>query len=84
MIGVCKLPKSLGDVPTATAILDRFLHHSTILTITGKSYRLHDHGAEPKPAKAPTGKEKVGKGSKPAKAPTGSAAENQDQEASTN
>jgi DNA replication protein DnaC len=34
----------LGDVPTATAILDRFLHHSEILTITGKSYRLSGRG----------------------------------------
>jgi len=32
--------KLLGDVPAATAILDRFLHHATILNITGKSYRL--------------------------------------------
>jgi DNA replication protein DnaC len=32
--------KLVGDVPSATAILDRFLHHAEILTITGKSYRL--------------------------------------------
>lgn len=32
--------KLLGDVPSATAILDRFLHHAEIITITGKSYRL--------------------------------------------
>jgi DNA replication protein DnaC len=32
--------KLLGDVPSATAILDRFLHHATILTLTGRSYRL--------------------------------------------
>lgn len=30
----------LGDVPAATAILDRFLAHATILQIIGKSYRL--------------------------------------------
>ena len=30
----------LGDVPAATAILDRFLAHATILQMTGKSYRL--------------------------------------------
>ena len=32
--------KLIGDVPSATAILDRFLHHAEIITITGKSYRL--------------------------------------------
>ena len=67
--------KLLGDVPTATAILDRFLHHAEIITITGKSYRLRNRDAAPKPAKAPTGSKKNEKGSKPAKAPTGSAAE---------
>lgn len=74
--------KLLGDVPTATAILDRFLHHSQIFTITGKSYRLHDRGTDSKPAKAPTGSEKDGKASKPAKAPTGSTAEKQTKKAS--
>jgi DNA replication protein DnaC len=34
--------KLIGDVPSATAILDRFLHHAEIITITGKSYRLKD------------------------------------------
>jgi len=37
--------KLLGDVPSATAILDRFLHHAEIITITGKSYRLKDRAA---------------------------------------
>lgn len=32
--------KLIGDVPSATAILDRFLHHAEVLTLTGKSYRL--------------------------------------------
>jgi len=32
--------KFIGDVPAATAILDRFLHHAEVITITGKSYRL--------------------------------------------
>jgi hypothetical protein len=40
--------KLIGDVPSATAILDRFLHHAEIITITGKSYRLKDRsGKEP-------------------------------------
>jgi DNA replication protein DnaC len=36
--------KLLGDVPSATAILDRFLHHAEIVQITGKSYRLRHQG----------------------------------------
>jgi DNA replication protein DnaC len=53
--------KLIGDVPSATAILDRFLHHASILQITGRSYRLRnqqppaDGPVEPKPANAPTG-----------------------------
>ena len=69
--------KLLGDVPTATAILDRFLHHSQIFTITGKSYRLRDRGGNSKPAKAPHGSKKIAKASKPAKAPNGSQTEEQ-------
>ena len=34
--------KLVGDVPAATAILDRFLHHAEIINITGKSYRLQN------------------------------------------
>ncbi len=37
--------KLIGDVPSATAILDRFLHHATILQITGKSYRLRNQSS---------------------------------------
>jgi DNA replication protein DnaC len=51
--------KLIGDVPSATAILDRFLHHAAIVTITGKSYRLRNQAQpgdeESKPANAPTG-----------------------------
>ena len=32
--------KLLGDLPAATAILDRFLHRAEIITIRGQSYRL--------------------------------------------
>jgi DNA replication protein DnaC len=32
--------KLVGDVPAATAILDRFLEQAEIITITGKSYRI--------------------------------------------
>ncbi|MCC5025583.1 MAG: ATP-binding protein [Candidatus Synoicihabitans palmerolidicus] len=32
--------KLLQDVPTASAILDRFLHHAQLIAITGQSYRI--------------------------------------------
>lgn len=34
--------KLLSDVPTAGAILDRFLHHAITIAITGRSYRVKD------------------------------------------
>jgi DNA replication protein DnaC len=37
--------KLVGDVPSATAILDRFLHHAEVIAITGKSYRLRNQAA---------------------------------------
>jgi DNA replication protein DnaC len=37
--------KLLGDVPAATAILDRFLHNADVISITGKSYRMKDRAA---------------------------------------
>ena len=39
--------KLIGDVPAATAILDRFLHRAEIVTISGKSYRLKDRACKP-------------------------------------
>jgi IstB-like ATP binding protein len=71
--------KLIGDLPAATAILDRFLHHAEIITLSGRSYRLRNQarpandqgGEESKPAKAPTGSASVETESKPAKAPTG-------------
>ena len=56
--------KLIGDVPSATAILDRFLHHAEIISISGNSYRLR---SQPTVAEA-------GDSSKPAKVPTGSTA----------
>lgn len=53
--------KLIGDVPSATAILDRFLHHAEIVTITGRSYRLRNQGSQ---AEAPYGN---GQASKEAK-----------------
>ena len=57
--------KLIGDVPSATAILDRFLHHAEIIAINGKSYRLRNQ-------KIPAGEDTTD--SKPANLPTGSAA----------
>ena len=53
--------KLIGDVPSATAILDRFLQHAEVISMTGKSYRLRNQKSpadaldDPKPAIAPTG-----------------------------
>lgn len=33
--------KLIGDVPAATAILDRFLQEADVIELTGKSYRMH-------------------------------------------
>ncbi len=38
--------KLIGDVPSATAILDRFLHHAEIISIKGRSYRLKDRACK--------------------------------------
>lgn len=58
--------KLLGDVPSASAILDRFLHHAEIVTLQGRSYRLRNRlGDESEPAVEPAA------GAKPASAPTG-------------
>lgn len=42
--------KLIGDVPTATAILDRFLHHAQVIPFKGKSYRLNHRTSKPPPA----------------------------------
>ena len=34
--------KLLSDVPAASAILDRLLHHAEVIAITGRSYRLQE------------------------------------------
>ena len=61
--------KLLQDVPSATAILDRLLHHATVVPISGRSYRLRnppststeqpaEDAPEPKAATPPAGKKK--------------------------
>ncbi len=49
--------KLIGDVPSATAILDRFLHHAEMITITGRSYRLRNKPAGKKAASQPVAKD---------------------------
>ena len=39
--------KLIGDVPAATASLDRFLHNADVITITGKSYRMSNRTGQP-------------------------------------
>jgi DNA replication protein DnaC len=56
--------KLVGDVPSATAILDRFLHHAEVIAITGKSYRLRNQAATTNQS---------AEGSKPADHPAGGA-----------
>ena len=48
--------KLAGDVPSAAAILDRFLHPAELITIAGRSYRLRNRSdnVEPTP-EAPAG-----------------------------
>ena len=56
--------KLIGDVPSATAILDRFLHHAEVVTITGRSYRMKDRDAkrprEPQQKKQASSEEAAG------------------------
>jgi DNA replication protein DnaC len=37
--------KLVQDIPTAAAILDRFLHHANVVTFAGRSFRLKDVAA---------------------------------------
>ena len=71
--------KLIGDVPSATAILDRFLHHATVIAITGKSYRLRNQ----KPSEADSSRADAEQ-SKPANLPTGSAARRKTKSTSEN
>jgi len=59
--------KLIGDVPSATAILDRFLHHAEPLEINGRSYRMKNREGD---LSAPQGE--LDGESKPASSPPGS------------
>lgn len=48
--------KLLGDVPTAGAILDRFLHHAQVIAIAGRSYRVKDVSAATQETRKTKGK----------------------------
>jgi DNA replication protein DnaC len=69
--------KLIGDVPSATAILDRFLHHAEIVQITGKSYRLRNQARQGKDGDdeaKPNGAPPTAAKSKPAGADGGASA----------
>jgi DNA replication protein DnaC len=52
--------KLLSDVPAASAILDRLLHHAEIIPINGRSYRL-----QPKAKRPPAPERSASSGSSP-------------------
>jgi DNA replication protein DnaC len=40
----------LGDAMVAAALIDRLVHHATMITLKGKSYRLRERGLNVSPA----------------------------------
>lgn len=44
-VGIADWAGAFGDATVAAAMLDRLLHRSVVLDITGESYRLRDHHA---------------------------------------
>lgn len=59
--------KLVGDVPSATAILDRFLHHAELISITGRSYRLRNQAGDSETSSETPTEKPVRKGSPPGK-----------------
>jgi DNA replication protein DnaC len=45
-------PTLFGDTPAVAAFLDRLMHHSHLIEIRGKSYRLHEHSLTARSRKA--------------------------------
>jgi DNA replication protein DnaC len=45
-------PKMFGDAPAVTAFLDRLMHHSHLIQLRGKSYRLHESSLSARARKA--------------------------------
>lgn len=50
-------PKMFGDTPAVTAFLDRLMHHSHLIEIRGKSYRLHESSKNVRQRQANAGQE---------------------------
>ena len=44
----------LGDAMVTAALIDRLVHHATMVTLKGKSYRLRERGTAPASAARPT------------------------------
>ena len=49
-------PKMFGDTPAVTAFLDRLMHHSHLIELRGKSYRLHQSSVAARHRKATASK----------------------------
>jgi DNA replication protein DnaC len=47
-------PKMFGDTPAVAAFLDRLMHHSNLIEIRGKSYRLHESSLVARQRKVPS------------------------------
>jgi DNA replication protein DnaC len=45
-------PRMFGDTPAVTAFLDRLMHHSHLIELRGKSYRLHQSSVTARQRKA--------------------------------
>ncbi|MDQ3894935.1 MAG: ATP-binding protein [Actinomycetota bacterium] len=43
----------LGDAMVAAALIDRLVHHATMVALKGKSYRLRERGVDVVPATSP-------------------------------
>ncbi|MGI8602533.1 MAG: IS21-like element helper ATPase IstB [Verrucomicrobiales bacterium] len=61
--------KLLSDVPAASAILDRLLHHAEIIAIHGRSYRLQESARQRAAASAIKGKKAAAAAAIPKSAP---------------
>jgi DNA replication protein DnaC len=44
----------LGDAMVAAALIDRLVHHATMVALKGKSYRLRERGADTVPRAKPS------------------------------
>jgi DNA replication protein DnaC len=44
----------LGDAMVAAALIDRLVHHATMVALKGKSYRLRERGTDTTPRATPS------------------------------